>query len=210
MFCIDPIFAKCFCFLLRWRYECDEWCGRNPSGLCCFEKTDPAKYGFDSAIEFPPVGLDAENITSRFSPLTEFQGSSHQVFDYKSFVAYSNQYESLDYTLFRGVMPSWDNTARRMSNGSSIIHHSSPKLFKEWLLNASMWSKRQAILANNSDLDIVFINAWNEWAEGCHLETDIKFGYQWLEAVSAAQQLAKQIQIHSYKDCVKYYLQSRV
>ena len=127
----------------QWRYECMiNGVGEiHLAYVQGFEKSDPGKYGFDSAIEFPPVGLDADNITCHFSPLKEFKNSPQQIYDYKSFVAYSNKYESLGYTLFRGVMPSWDNTARRMTNGASIIHHSTPELFKEWLLNASMWSK---------------------------------------------------------------------
>jgi hypothetical protein len=71
------------------------------------------------------------------------------------------------------VFPSWDNTARR--NTPTIIQNNNKDLFANWLHSASLYAKK-----NNG---IVFINAWNEWAEGCHLEPDILNGYKFLEAV---------------------------
>jgi lipopolysaccharide biosynthesis protein len=77
-------------------------------------------------------------------------------------------------------MPAWDNTARRRAQGTIFVR-SSPELFGYWA---------EAIVAEtcnrfDGDERIVFVNAWNEWGEGCHLEPDQRFGRQYLEALRA-------------------------
>jgi hypothetical protein len=82
---------------------------------------------------------------------------------------------------FRGVMPGWDNTARRLTQ-SRVVHGSTPAKFRRWL--------RQVVQHENQVSDptgrVIFINAWNEWAEGTYLEPDRDYGHGWLEAVASA------------------------
>jgi lipopolysaccharide biosynthesis protein len=74
------------------------------------------------------------------------------------------------------VFPSWDNTARRAE--SIVIQNTNPALFGQWLLGSS-----HRVASFPPDEQMVFINAWNEWAEGCHLEPDQRMGRAFLEEV---------------------------
>ena len=78
-------------------------------------------------------------------------------------------------------MPSWDNTARRR-NKSNIWLNSSPESYYDWLSQITNFLHR----TKPHEEKFVFINAWNEWAEGCHLEPDQLFGYGWLNATKLA------------------------
>jgi hypothetical protein len=82
---------------------------------------------------------------------------------------------------FRCVTPMWDNTARRRT-GANVYVGSTPELYAAWLSELA----RQTIDKFAPEEQIVFVNAWNEWAEGCHLEPDLKWGRQYLEATKAA------------------------
>lgn len=170
----------------RWR----DWCRANDIGEIylaypqSFECVDPAVYGFDAAVEFPPNNSNPPNITGRVTPVVEdFQA---KVYDWRVFVERSEAYQDPGYKLFRAASPSWDNTARKKSKGT-VFHNSCPKLFAQWLTNAFVDTVKRI---DNKDEQIVFINAWNEWAEGAHLEPDQRYGYAWLQAVRDAHQAA--------------------
>ena len=103
-------------------------------------------------------------------------GFNGAVFDYEKFVKEKTYLQDFDYTLYRTVLPSWDNTARTMSN-ALIFNKSSPELYKEWLENVINYTKENY----TKDNQFVFLHSWNEWAEGAHLEPDRKYGFAYLE-----------------------------
>jgi hypothetical protein len=78
-----------------------------------------------------------------------------------------------------GAFVDWDNTPRRGSKGS-VIAGASPEKFQKYL---GIQIKRAKEIYQK---DMIFMFAWNEWAEGGYLEPDEKFGYAYLEAVRQA------------------------
>lgn len=142
---------------------------------------DPTVYGFDVAVEFPPHKyIGSENRPDVNVQITNpnFRGG---IVDYRKIVRQALNKKTTDYKCYRGIIPSWDNTARRQDTGHIIIN-SSPALYQFWLKYLVKFSKKY--LPENDQF--IFINAWNEWAEGAHLEPDLKYGREYLEATLSA------------------------
>jgi lipopolysaccharide biosynthesis protein len=78
---------------------------------------------------------------------------------------------------FPGVMVAFDNTARRQWK-SDIWHGSNPYTFRRWLSAAAA-----SVADRDESSRVVFINAWNEWAEGAVLEPTDRHGRSYLHAV---------------------------
>ncbi|HEV2211104.1 MAG TPA: FkbM family methyltransferase [Verrucomicrobiae bacterium] len=149
------------------------------AGVQGFGFRDPRSLGLDAAIEFPPNaavlgGLSgAEHGVGR-----EFQG---RLYDYEQLKLKVQSRRREEYQMFRGVMPSWDNTARRGTQASLFVG-SNPQSYYLWLAHMVRETRAEA----KPDERLVFINAWNEWAEGCHLEPDERYGFAWLNATRRA------------------------
>ena len=96
--------------------------------------------------------------------------------DYKSVVQKALRlYESQNDRHYPTVFPNWDNSPRRKA--AVIIQNDSPDDFAQWVHSAT------DILRKRPEEDqFLFINAWNEWAEGAHLEPDQEMGRSFLEA----------------------------
>ena len=166
----------------RWR----NWCRQNGIGdlflayTQSFETRDPVIYGFDAAIEFPPNQYSSPVINQQLTFINEqFRGI---VQDWRVFPEHSRHYTRPSYKLFRGVNPGWDNEARR-PGGGRIFHGATPEGYREWLANAVADTVTRF---GDPEERIVFVNAWNEWAEGAYLEPDRRYGYAFLQATRDA------------------------
>ncbi|WP_250490210.1 glycoside hydrolase family 99-like domain-containing protein [Caballeronia sp. INML2] len=138
----------------------------------------PSDFDFDAAVEFPPhgCGVPSPHPVQGLDPA--FKGV---VYDYPLTAQQTLMKARPPYPMFRGVMPSWDNTARKQHN-SHIFVNSSPEAYEAWLSQALQFTDTFA----HGDERIVFINAWNEWGEGNHLEPDMKYGHAYLDATRRA------------------------
>lgn len=161
----------------RWRKYCADF-GIPKVHLACaltHGNWDHAQYGFDSGVEFPPHNMSVPNLSHELSFFAPFSG---QCMDYKDL---AEQYLGHEYgpnrSVFRGVVPSWDNTARRSAR-AGVLLNSTPENYSHWLSRAIRKTKDEFPGQQRP----IFINAWNEWAEGCHLEPDRKHGLGFLKA----------------------------
>ena len=140
---------------------------------------DYAKYGFDSGVQFPPHNLSIETVSQNVNFLSKFEG---HVFNFHEI---AESYLTREYEgdrVFRTVFPSWDNTAR-VGERAVIVLNGTPENYEYWLSESI-----KKTLAHSRTTDrMVFINAWNEWAEGCHLEPDRVYGHGFLESTLRAQ-----------------------
>ncbi len=141
------------------------------------DQQPPESFGCDAVVQFPPHGARVPT-TQPAGLRPDFSGS---VYDYEESALSCLRQSRPPAPFFPGVMPSWDNTARRMTE-ATIFKDASPGAFQAWLEEAM----RQTCEHNAGEERIVFINAWNEWAEGAHLEPDRRFGHANLEAVRNA------------------------
>ena len=168
--------------------------------------TIPQLEGFDASAEFQPWSPFFENylkevfqknrqdklsyffkhnfyrITRQWHLLKKMRYYKSWQVDYRDYIQYLiDKYEfPHNYLRYPSVVPSWDNTARRGAD-ASYFFNSSPQLFKEWLQHIS----NKFIPPSNNE-NFIFINAWNEWAEGNHLEPCQKWGSAYLESLRSS------------------------
>jgi lipopolysaccharide biosynthesis protein len=160
------------------------------------ERHPPQSIGFDAAVEFAPdfwalplpklrrprwdLHARVHNQLRKLGILPQVY-FDHDVYSYDHLVARMLAKPSPPYTRFRCVTPSWDNSPRRAKN-AKIFVDSRPELYESWL--------RTTVEATVNRLDdderLVFVNAWNEWGEGNHLEPDQRWGRAYLEATLRA------------------------
>ena len=91
-----------------------------------------------------------------------------KVCDRRIYVAKSGANPEVFHRLSWGVNPSRDHEARIPDRGR-FLHASTPEISRKWPVNAARKTLRRF---DPPDEQLVFINAWSEWAEGAGLEPD--------------------------------------
>lgn len=167
----------------RWRESAKQAGIENPFLVACEtgELASPATFGFDALVEFPPHRHHAVSLNARTPGLRrEFSGI---MTSYRAHVAQSLRRRPGKEPVFRCVMPGWDNTARRQERATTFVG-SSPEIFGWWVEQIAAETRSRFV----GDQRLLFVNAWNEWGEGCYLEPDARYGRQYLEAFRDAMQ----------------------
>lgn len=153
---------------------------------------DPRNVGLDISIEFSPDwrSLGGQYYVTRKARLAISLGmlpkayARHQIFDYSSVVEKACNKANPEYPFVRCVSPGFDSSPRRPEKNAVILLNNTPELYETWLDWAIKWTAQH----DATGRCMVFINAWNEWAEGNHLEPDIRHGRAFLEATRNAFQ----------------------
>jgi lipopolysaccharide biosynthesis protein len=135
---------------------------------------DAARYDMDAAVGFPPfyssAGLPVRKDLHLFDKQYHGLVRNYQLLADATIAGYDHEPRT-----FPGVAPSWDNEARKPGQGTCFTA-STPGAYGRWLHAACQTSLRNF----EGDERLVFINAWNEWAEGAYLEPDRHFGFAYL------------------------------
>ena len=163
-----------------------------------FQNPPCLKY-FDGIIQFQPfVAMYGANnnkkkwrrFVRRFLPHKVSKYADELYIDYKNrygkvqFYDYDTVWAQIikdsrnaDDTVYPGAFIDWDNTAR-YGKRAKVFRGACPEKFEYWLHQLV-----QALDDRQDRENIIFINAWNEWAESTYLEPDKRHGFGYLEAI---------------------------
>jgi lipopolysaccharide biosynthesis protein len=142
---------------------------------------NPAKFGFDASVTVNLPSLQGWQPWWR--PMQRLQWEWRKRRGIPTIVRFEDAEADIVPVRQPGIkshpclLPNWDNTPRSGRNGL-VLHDSTPELFRRQV--------RRGIAIAESDPPeerLLFVKSWNEWAEGNHLEPDLKFGRGYLDVI---------------------------
>jgi len=152
-----------------------------------FKPIVPHEHGFDATVEFPPHQIRPEDVAP-LEPVRRLRDREARLGDYGRLrSAWLDRPRPL-YKRMRGLIPGWDNSSRRRKGGATLFVNATPAVYEDWLAQSVAHTLREF----EGEERLVFINAWNEWAEGCTLEPTAAHGRAYLEATRRVMQRPQQ------------------
>ncbi len=163
----------------KWRIAAEKagLSGLHISVVDFYDISDPREVNADALVEFPPHKFNGHQNHPPTMPVINNPAFAGGLLSYQKMIAQSAYREPPKYNLYRCIIPGWDNTPRRQ-NTPTIVIGNTPNLYGAWLRYLRAYNR----ITNREGMDtFIFVNAWNEWGEGCHLEPDLHWGLQFLE-----------------------------
>jgi lipopolysaccharide biosynthesis protein len=145
-------------------------------------ETNPASFGYDAIIHGHNFKQhqwrnDWRNPVARIRQKIDHRRGLPHVHDYADLAASQMEARAGD-NVYRCVVHAWDNTPRSGRNGVAY-KNPDPELFRKVLgANVAAMSNRPV------EHRLLFLKSWNEWAEGNHLEPDLRYGMTYLQIVA--------------------------
>jgi lipopolysaccharide biosynthesis protein len=173
----------CAAMLALWRRLAVEagLAGLRILAACGAGLADPAALGLDGVVDNPPEGLDLAPVTLAQAWLNSEH--SGQVYDYEQAVAAEiirlAAAPPSGPPCYPAVMPGFDDEPLRPGRGNSFIG-ATPVNFHRWFRAAAAHVAAHYPPGQR----LVFVNAWNAWGQGAHLEPEARFGYGFLAAIA--------------------------
>ena len=135
--------------------------------------------GFDFAFEFQPSFTRLPKLSNNkwvkkvLNKIGIEEKIQSSIYDYEEYSKFQ-MHHSFQNKVYPGITPMWDNSPRK--NHAFILKDSTPEKYGNWLKYI-----RDNYSWKNVPENFVFLNAWNEWAEGNHLEPCQRWGLDYLK-----------------------------
>lgn len=140
---------------------------------------DPRDFKMDAGVERVLHDWTDGAVPEMKDLLKPYSAINGSVLSYEKVASFYNaQKNTKPFTYFRSIVPIWDNTARYGSQ-ALVVHGGTPKMFEDWFGGITEYTRTHLTV----EQQFIFVNAWNEWAEGAHLEPDAQYGYAYLNAI---------------------------
>ena len=140
---------------------------------------NPQELGLQARTEFRPQGMWISGKKIICDALSK--NVTTNIYDISEYITTKKYITNESFPVYKCCFPSWDNSPRKAYSGGYCFIMNA-QLFKKWLIDSITWTKE------NHDLNhqYLYINAWNEWAEGAILEPTTRHGYESLQMVKEA------------------------
>jgi hypothetical protein len=143
----------------------------------------------EAILDFEPMYTLTHDRTTGMKIKDKFRQTIFNMFTGNELIIYSydsvwerilkrKDSKSLSKPIYRGAFVDWDNTPRKKERGLVILG-ANPTKFKKHLIKLLAQVKKD-------ESEFVFLNAWNEWAEGTYLEPDERYGHSYLKVLKEA------------------------